>query len=163
MSQDKSREFLHSGNDKDKFKVNVTNLQPCFLKRIMRHVLILSITQFFFKATLLQQVDELLQTIIKQLKDAYALVEGLKDSIRPVQLELNELQEKIENIKRVEQISQEVQLLKKKLAWSWVYGVDGQLQEQKENIEKLKDRIPTCQAKIDSTLVSRNVLHRNMS
>lgn len=127
MSQDKSREFLHSGNDKDKFK-------------------------FFFKATLLQQVDELLQTIIKQLKDAYALVEGLKDSIRPVQLELNELQEKIENIKRVEQISQEVQLLKKKLAWSWVYGVDGQLQEQKENIEKLKDRIPTCQAKIDSTL-----------
>ncbi|XP_022771788.1 structural maintenance of chromosomes protein 6B-like isoform X2 [Durio zibethinus] len=127
MSQDKSREFLHSGNDKDKFK-------------------------FFFKATLLQQVDELLQSIIKQLKDAYALVDELENLIRPIQLELSELQEKIENIKRVEQISQEVQLLKKKLAWSWVYDVDGQLQRQREKIEKLKERIPTCQAKIDSAL-----------
>ncbi|XVE63875.1 hypothetical protein DITRI_Ditri07aG0056600 [Diplodiscus trichospermus] len=127
MSQDKSREFLHSGNDKDKFK-------------------------FFFKATLLQQVDELLQSIIKQLKDAYALVDELENLIRPIQLELSGLQEKIENIKRVEQISQEVQLLKKKLAWSWVYDADRELQKQRENIEKLKGRIPTCQAKIDSTL-----------
>ncbi|XVF11208.1 hypothetical protein REPUB_Repub08aG0006200 [Reevesia pubescens] len=127
MSQDKSREFLHSGNDKDKFK-------------------------FFFKATLLQQVDELLQSIIKQLKDAYALVDELENLIRPIQLELSELQEKIENIKRVEQVSKEVQLLRKKLAWSWVYDVDKQLQEQRKKIEMLKDRIPTCQAKVDSTL-----------
>ncbi|XP_012439131.1 structural maintenance of chromosomes protein 6A [Gossypium raimondii] len=127
MSQDKSREFLHSGNDRDKFK-------------------------FFFKATLLQQVDELLQSIIKQLKDACALVDELEKLIRPAQLELSELQEKIENIKRVEQISQEVQLLRKKLAWSLVYDEDKRLQEQSKNIETLKKRIPTCQAKIDSTL-----------
>ncbi|KAG4116972.1 hypothetical protein ERO13_D12G200300v2 [Gossypium hirsutum] len=127
MSQDKSREFLHSGNDRDKFK-------------------------FFFKATLLQQVDELLQSIIKQLKDACALVDELEKLIRPAQLELSELQEKIENIKRVEQISQEVQLLRKKLAWSLVYDEDKRLQEQAKNIETLKKRIPTCQAKIDSTL-----------
>ncbi|XWS51588.1 hypothetical protein CRYUN_Cryun12cG0189600 [Craigia yunnanensis] len=138
MSQDKSREFLHSGNDKDKFK-------------------------FFFKATLLQQVDELLQSIIKQLKDAYALVDELENLIKPIQLELSELQEKIENIKRVEQISQEVQLLKKKLAWSWVYDVDRQLQTQRENIEKLKDRIPTCQAKIDSTLDKLEKLQERLS
>ncbi|XWS36962.1 hypothetical protein CRYUN_Cryun19dG0002600 [Craigia yunnanensis] len=138
MSQDKSREFLHSGNDKDKFK-------------------------FFFKATLLQQVDELLQSIIKQLKDAYAFVDELENLIRPIQLELSELQEKIENIKRVEQISEEVQLLKKKLAWSWVYDVDGQLQKQRENIEKLKDRIPTCQAKIDSTLDKLEKLQERFS
>ncbi|TYI52158.1 hypothetical protein E1A91_D12G227800v1 [Gossypium mustelinum] len=127
MSQDKSREFLHSGNDRDKFK-------------------------FFFKATLLQQVDEILQSIIKQLKDACALVDELEKLIRPAQLELSELQEKIENIKRVEQISQEVQLLRKKLAWSLVYDEDKRLQEQAKNIETLKKRIPTCQAKIDSTL-----------
>ncbi|PPS07469.1 hypothetical protein GOBAR_AA13169 [Gossypium barbadense] len=122
-NQDKSREFLHSGNDRDKFK-----------------------------ATLLQQVDELLQSIIKQLKDACALVDELEKLIRPAQLELSELQEKIENIKRVEQISQEVQLLRKKLAWSLVYDEDKRLQEQAKNIETLKKRIPTCQAKIDSTL-----------
>ncbi|GMJ05949.1 structural maintenance of chromosomes 6A [Hibiscus trionum] len=138
MSQDKSREFLHSGNDKDKFK-------------------------FFFKATLLQQVDELLQSIIKQLKDAYALVDELENLIRPVQLELNDLQEKIENIKRVEQISQEVQLLRKKLAWSWVYDVDKQLQEQRKKIETLKNRIPTCQAKIDSTLEKLEKLDERFS
>ncbi|KAL4347631.1 hypothetical protein GQ457_17G019180 [Hibiscus cannabinus] len=138
MSQDKSREFLHSGNDKDKFK-------------------------FFFKATLLQQVDDLLQSILKQLKDAYALVDELENLIRPVQLELNDLQEKIENIKRVEQISQEVQLLRKKLAWSWVYDVDKQLQGQRKKIETLKNRIPTCQAKIDSTLEKLEKLDERFS
>ncbi|KAK8483858.1 hypothetical protein V6N13_076774 [Hibiscus sabdariffa] len=138
MSQDKSREFLHSGNDKDKFK-------------------------FFFKATLLQQVDDLLQSILKQLKDAYALVDELENLIRPVQLELNDLQEKIENIRRVEQISQEVQLLRKKLAWSWVYDVDKQLQGQRKKIETLKNRIPTCQAKIDSTLEKLEKLDERFS
>ncbi|EOY22856.1 Structural maintenance of chromosomes 6A, putative isoform 4 [Theobroma cacao] len=138
MSQDKSREFLHSGNDKDKFK-------------------------FFFKATLLQQVDELLQTIIKQLKDAFALVDELETLIRPIQLELSELQEKIKNMERVEEISREVQQLKKKLAWSWVYDVDRQLQEQGAKIEKLKDRIPTCQAKIDSILHNLEKLQEHFS
>lgn len=130
-------------------------------------MLTLFITQFFFKATLLQQVDELLQSIIKQLKDACALVDELEELIRPAQLELSELQEKIENIKRVEQISQEVQLLRKKLAWSLVYDEDRRLQEQAKNIDTLKKRIPTCQAKIDSTLVSNNFLcqtcHNNLS
>ena len=76
----------------------------------------------------------------------------MENLISPIQLKLSELQEKIENIKHVERISEEVQLLKKKLAWSSVYDVDEQLQKQRENIEKLKNRIPTCQAKIDSTL-----------
>ena len=39
-----------------------------------------------------------------------------------------------------------------------MYDVNGQLQKQRENIEKMKDRIPTCEAKIDSTLVSNNIL-----
>ena len=106
---------MHSGNDKDKFKVMFTNLQIFILKRTMHHT-DLFITQFHFKATLLQQVDELLQSIIKQLKDAYALVVELENLIRPIQLELSELQEKIENTKLVEQISEEVELLKKKLS-----------------------------------------------
>jgi len=49
MSQDKSREFLHSGNNKDKFK-------------------------FFFKATLLQQVNDLLATIRDNLNIADSIV-----------------------------------------------------------------------------------------
>ncbi|XP_038976573.1 structural maintenance of chromosomes protein 6B isoform X4 [Phoenix dactylifera] len=124
MSQDKSREFLHSGNDKDKFK-------------------------FFFKATLLQQVNDLLQSITENLSAATEVVEQLEKSIMPKVKELNELQEKIKNMEHVEEIAQEVQHLKKKLAWSWVYDVDRQIQEQNGKLEVLKERIPICQAKIE--------------
>ncbi|XP_044506156.1 structural maintenance of chromosomes protein 6B [Mangifera indica] len=127
MSQDKSREFLHSGNDKDKFK-------------------------FFFKATLLQQVNDLLQSIYEHLNKADALVVELEAAIRPIQLELLELQGKIKSMEQVEQITLQAQQLKKKLAWAWVYDVDRQLQEQTAKIGKLKDRIPACQAKIDAKL-----------
>ncbi|KAF7836353.1 structural maintenance of chromosomes protein 6B [Senna tora] len=120
MSQDKSREFLHSGNDKDKFK-----------------------------ATLLQQVDDLLESVFKGLEHAVGLLGGLETTIRPIEKELNELKVKITNMEHVEQISLQIQQLKKKLAWSWVYDVDKQLEEQSSKIEKLKDRIPTCQAKIE--------------
>ncbi|KZV51907.1 structural maintenance of chromosomes protein 6B-like [Dorcoceras hygrometricum] len=120
MSQDKSREFLHSGNAKDKFK-----------------------------ATLLQQVDDLLKGIEKQLNDASALVNHLEETLRPILKELDELQEKIKSMEFVEEISQQLQLLKKKLAWSWVYEADRKLDMQRKNIEKLKGRVPTCQEKID--------------
>ncbi|XP_050384899.1 structural maintenance of chromosomes protein 6A [Argentina anserina] len=124
MGQDRSREFLHSGNDRDKFK-------------------------FFYKATLLQQVEELLQDIEKQLEKANIVVEQLEGSIRPIERELDELQEKIEKMEHIEEISQQAKQLKKKLAWSWVYDVDRQLQLKNARIGQLKDRIPLCQSKID--------------
>ncbi|KAH0465535.1 hypothetical protein IEQ34_005638 [Dendrobium chrysotoxum] len=124
MSQDKSREFLHSGNDKDKFK-------------------------FFFKATLLQQVSELLEGIKSHLNAADAILAELELSVRPIIEEVKELREKIKNMEHVEEITQEVQNLKKKLAWSWVYDVDRQIADQNVKFEKLKDRVPTCQARID--------------
>lgn len=124
MSQDKSREFLHSGNDKDKFK-------------------------FFFKATLLQQVSELLEGIRGHLNASIAVLTELESSISPIVEELKELREKIKNMEHVEEIAQDVQNLKRKLAWSWVYDVDRQIDEHNIKFEKLKDRVPTCQARID--------------
>ncbi|KAJ1288974.1 hypothetical protein BS78_02G129900 [Paspalum vaginatum] len=124
MSQDKSREFLHSGNDKDKFK-------------------------FFFKATLLQQVNDLLATIRSNLNTADSIVEELEMSIRPALKELDEIQEKIKNMEHIEEIAHEIEDLKKKLAWAWVYDVDKKIQEQAEKVEKLKERIPACQERID--------------
>ncbi|KMZ62353.1 hypothetical protein ZOSMA_46G00280 [Zostera marina] len=128
MSQDKSREFLHSGNNKDKFK-------------------------FFFKATLLQQVNDLLQSIAVQLESANAVIDELELSIRPIQKEINELLEKITNMERLEQISLEAKDLKKKLAWSWVYSTDNDILHQETKIGKLSDRIPACQERIDKNLV----------
>ncbi|KAI4383059.1 hypothetical protein MLD38_008940 [Melastoma candidum] len=127
MSQDKSREFLHSGNDKDKFK-------------------------FFFKATLLQQVGDLLQNIRENLDSADALIGELEKTIAPILKELDELQGKIKNMEHMEEISQQVQQLRKKLAWAWVYDVDRQLLEHSSKIEKLKNRIPACQTKIDEQI-----------
>ncbi|CAA7391608.1 unnamed protein product [Spirodela intermedia] len=142
MSQDKSREFLHSGSEKEKFK-------------------------FFFKATLLQQVSELLQHIKSQLDAATSVVDELESSIRPVQKELNELLDKIKNMEHIEEIDKQRQILIKKLAWSLVYDVDRQIQEQNGRLERLKDRVPACQAKIDRQLVKleemKDLLHKKKS
>ncbi|XP_047326989.1 structural maintenance of chromosomes protein 6B [Impatiens glandulifera] len=127
MSQDKSREFLHSGNDKDKFK-------------------------FFFKATLLHQVRDLLKSIRDQLADAERLVDELESSIRPIEKELDDLQTMIKNVEQVEEISHQVQLLKKKLAWSWVYDVDRELKEKHAVVEQLKRRAPKVQARIEGLM-----------
>ncbi|XP_060213063.1 structural maintenance of chromosomes protein 6B-like isoform X2 [Lycium barbarum] len=138
MSQDKSREFLHSGNAKDKFK-------------------------FFFKATLLQQVEDLLIGIEIQLKNANELVAELEKSINPIVKELDELQGKIRNMEHIEEISNQVDLLKKKLAWAWVYSVDKQLQDKNKRIEELKGRIPTCQSRIDQHLRKMEELNDQLS
>lgn len=88
------------------------------------------------------------------MKNATAIVDELENTIKPIEKEISELRGKIKNMEQVEEIAQKLQQLKKKLAWSWVYDVDRQLQEQTEKIVKLKERIPTCQAKIDWELVS---------
>lgn len=90
------------------------------------------------------------------MKSADGIICELEASIRPIEKELLELQEKIKSMEHVEEITQQLQKLKKKLAWSWVYDVDKQLQEQSEKIEQLKDRIPTCQDKINLQTVSIN-------
>ncbi|EPS70437.1 hypothetical protein M569_04318, partial [Genlisea aurea] len=124
MTQDKSREFLHSGNAKDKFK-------------------------FFFKATLLQQVNDLLKGIERQLTDTTALVSHLEDSLKPILREMDELQEKIRAVEFVEGLAQQVQMLRKKLAWAWVYDADKNLNEQLKLIGKLQGKVPSCQSRID--------------
>lgn len=126
--------------------------------RIYHLVFILSVVfcfcfQFFFKATLLQQVSDLLQSIEAQLESANVVIDDLELSIRPIQKEINELLEKITNMERLEQISLEAKDLKKKLAWSWVYSIDNEILGQEAKIAKLRDRIPACQERIDKKLV----------
>lgn len=99
-------------------------------------------------------MDDLLKGIGKQLNDANGLVNHLEDSLKPTLKELDELLEKIKNMEVMEEMSQQVQFLRKKLAWSWVYDADRKLDAQHKLIEKLKGRIPSCQAKIDQTHVS---------
>ncbi|KAH9605748.1 hypothetical protein KSS87_010194 [Heliosperma pusillum] len=127
MSQDKSREFLHSGNAKDKFK-------------------------FFFKATLLQQVDELLNKIEEFLETAHVFVLELEKSIEPVVKELTELQEKIKNMEHIEELAERIKEMKFRLAWSWVYNVDRDIIKQRSIVDKRKSHISTCEAEINQRL-----------
>ncbi|CAN1267083.1 Structural maintenance of chromosomes protein 6B [Linum perenne] len=143
MSQDKSREFLHSGNNKDKFK------------RSHVHTLLV---QFFSKATLLQQVNDLLQSNTEELRAATALVDELEGYIKPIEKELKELKTKIDNMKELEELAQRVQILKKKLAWAWVYDVDKRMQEHVATLEMLKQRVPQCQGKIDQERAKMELL-----
>lgn len=117
-------------------------------------------SQFFFKGTLLHHVNDLLLCIFEQLRSANALVDELESTIKPIEKEQSELHVKIKNMEHIEEISQQVQLLKKKLAWSWVYSVDKQLGELNVKIAKLKDRIPKCQDKIDwEQVINLTLLH----
>lgn len=115
-------------------------------------------SQFFFKATLLQQVNDLLETIRQQLSNADSIVEELEKSIRPMMRELDELREKIKNMEHIEEIAHEIDNLKKKLAWSWVYDVDRQIEERTVKLQKLRERIPACQERIDRNAVSWDLL-----
>ncbi|XP_071724067.1 LOW QUALITY PROTEIN: structural maintenance of chromosomes protein 6B-like [Rutidosis leptorrhynchoides] len=138
MSQDKSREFLHSGNDKDKFK-------------------------FFYKASLLQQVNDLLQSIEDQIDCTNEKLDELEASIKPIEKELKEIQEKIKGMEHVEQLSQQLELVRKKLAWSWVYDVDKQIQEQSARIEKFKEREQACQARINKISSQIELYHDQLA
>jgi peptidoglycan hydrolase CwlO-like protein len=110
--------------------------------------------QFFFKATLLQQVNDMLGSIRGKLTDADSIVESLEKSISPVLKELDEIQRKIKNMEHIEQIAHDIDNLKKKLAWAWVYDVVKKIEGQAKNLEKLKERIPACQERIDRNAVS---------
>ncbi|VAI30766.1 unnamed protein product [Triticum turgidum subsp. durum] len=118
---------------------------------------------FFFKATLLQQVNELLETIRDQLNNADSVVQELEKSIKPVMRELDELREKIKNMEHIEEIAHDIDNLKKKLAWSWVYEVDQQIEEQTVRLQKLKERIPACQERIDRNTVVIDDLKKELT
>ena len=89
-------------------------------------------------------MNDLLATIRDNLNIADSIVEDLEASIRPALRELDEIQEKIKNMEHIEEIAHEIEDLKKKLAWAWVYDVDKKIGEQEETLEKLKERICRC-------------------
>ena len=81
----------------------------------------------------------------------------MERSIAPIEKELDELRGKIKSMEHIEEISQQIQLLRKKCAWSMVYDIDKKIQEDTAVIKKLEDQIPKCQAKIDQQIVSKSV------
>ncbi|KAG0605052.1 hypothetical protein M758_9G027800 [Ceratodon purpureus] len=123
MTQDKSREFLHSGSGKDKFK-------------------------FFFKATLLQQVEEVLNGIKQNLESARSVIEEINEEMRPFMEELTSLEDQIKNAQFIDQLIQRKAAATKKLAWAWVYQTEKKLEADQPVLDKWRARERRCQDKI---------------
>jgi cytidylate kinase len=100
-------------------------------------------------------VAELLMTICE---NAGALGEELKQEMALFIEELRTLDEYIRNAQEIEEMGQQVVVLKKKLAWYLVYDAQKKVQLEAQNLEKLQSCIPTCQRKIDEAeVVTKNV------
>ncbi|BBN16913.1 structural maintenance of chromosomes protein 6 [Marchantia polymorpha subsp. ruderalis] len=124
MTQDKSREFLHAGSEKDKF-------------------------MFFFKATLQQTVSEKLVQAEEAQNVLGGIIEESLQALQPLQNQLKQVEEQIKYKQQVEQLHEQIEELERKLAWSWVYEVEREMTTKQEELEKIKKRIPQCQKKID--------------
>ncbi|KAI5060286.1 hypothetical protein GOP47_0024706 [Adiantum capillus-veneris] len=124
MTQDKSREFLHSGTGKDKFK-------------------------FFYRATLLQQVFDLLKGIQQNIDAAGGYVDEMEQEMRPVLEQLKQLHEKMKSVESMEQMGQNLVTLRKLAAWSEANEEERRYQEGLQKLEKYSARKPACEEKIN--------------
>lgn len=123
MSQDKSREFLHSGSGKDKFK-------------------------FFYRATLLQQVLELLKGIQQNIEAAGGYIGEMEQEMRPSVEQLKLLHEKLRSVENMEHMNQELVILRKLAAWSEANEEERKYKEGLTKLEKYNSRKPACEEKI---------------
>jgi chromosome segregation ATPase len=96
MSQDASRQFLHSGKDADKF-------------------------QFFIKATLLDDITNRLAYIKGKVAEMTALVTEKEGELPQVGAEVRRLEEEADSFAKMEEYLANVEQLRNRLAWSMVY------------------------------------------
>ena len=99
MSQDSSRQFLHSGKDSDKYK-------------------------FFVKATLLEDIQVKLQWIKEQVKEMDALIEAKEQELPTLQTNVENLEKEAESFQKMEEFVKEQEQWRNRLAWSEVYKVE---------------------------------------
>lgn len=106
MSQDSSREFLHSGKAKDKY-------------------------DFFTKATLLKDITNKLSYIKDQIKEMNNLIKEKEKELPDVRAELDRLEEEKNSFTKLQELRNKVNELRERLAWAEVY----QLETEQANIE----------------------------
>ena len=106
MSQDSSREFLHSGKAKDKY-------------------------DFFTKATLLKEITNKLVYIKEQISEMNNLIKEKEKELPDVRAELDRLEEEKNSFTKLQELRNKVKELRERLAWAEVY----QLETEQANIE----------------------------
>jgi chromosome segregation ATPase len=98
MSQDASRQFLHSGKDTDKYK-------------------------FFVKATLLEDIQNKLAYVKGQVSEMDKLIGDKEEELPQVEAEVERLEEEASSFKKMEEYRANVEQLRDRLAWCEVGGL----------------------------------------
>ncbi|KAM4724558.1 structural maintenance of chromosomes protein 6 [Anableps anableps] len=132
LSQEMSKQFLHSKNESDKYK-------------------------FFMKATLLEQMKrdyihiKHTETITRQQ------VERQEECLKDLKQEFLQKKERYESLSSFSDLKESLESLKKKMAWCLVRDKELSIQQLKEEIQKeekngkLEDNLQLCQSKLAQT------------
>ncbi|KAK3538335.1 hypothetical protein QTP70_035213, partial [Hemibagrus guttatus] len=132
LNQEMSKQFLHSKSEADKYK-------------------------FFMKATLLEQMKR----DYIHIKQTKALtrdqVERQEECLRDLRQLFLQKKEKYENLATLEKMRQTLEELQKKMAWALVGEKEREVQQLKEQIDKVQNderneqKLQLCRSKISAT------------
>ncbi|GJP63875.1 hypothetical protein CLOP_g20907 [Closterium sp. NIES-67] len=132
MSQDKSREFLHSGTPKDKYK-------------------------FFVKATLLEKVSARLATISARLVVCKRQLAEAEEKLGPLEEKARQAEQQLREVEEAESRGQEADRVMKQLAWAYVHEAEQEAadaergkREAQERVEEFEGRLATAQSRLES-------------
>ncbi|XP_041828358.1 structural maintenance of chromosomes protein 6 [Melanotaenia boesemani] len=129
LSQEMSKQFLHSKNESDKYK-------------------------FFMKATLLEQMKRDYIHIKHTEKVTRQQVEKQEECLKDLKQDFLQKKERYENLSSLSEMKEVLENLKKKMAWCLVKDKEQIIQQLEDDIEKEennckhKDNLRLCQTKI---------------
>jgi len=125
MSQDASRQFLHSGKDTDKYK-------------------------FFVKATLLEEIQNKLAYVKGQVAEMNTLVVEKENELPQVEEEVRRLQEEADSFTKMDEYIADVEQLRNRLAWCEVYEVEQLVKElHREDVDYKTKTTPEVERKVE--------------
>ena len=123
MSQDSSRQFLHSGKDSDKYR-------------------------FFVKATLLEDIQQKIAYIKDLVKSMDQQIQEQEEKLPKVEQEVVRLKEEFESYTAIERLREQVQEFRRRLAWADVYQSEIMLKQTEDEGENLRNLRPTLETNI---------------
>jgi len=112
MTQDSSRQFLHSGKDTDKYK-------------------------FFVKATLIEDIQHKLAWVKEQVKEMDRLVAEKEAEMEPARNEVEKLQLEADSFARMDALRADVVEHRNRLAWAQVYEQETLLRQLENDLANL--------------------------
>jgi chromosome segregation ATPase len=133
MSQDSSRQFLHSGKDSDKYK-------------------------FFVKATLLEEIQTKIAYIKDLVKNMDSQIAEQEERLPAIESEVKRLQEEYDSYEAIEELREKMLEYRRRLAWAEVYHSELMLAQTEEEGARYRD---TVRPQLDKTVAEQAATTEN--